>query len=146
VDRFTPVLSVNDKQELANLNTAITSAIQARKDWLDKKTILYSPLQVGDSIYDIDSGIYKGIVTEIYRTFSGKEDDNLTGIYYQYETHRKRSYDNTSHRQDGCRYGTKQMAEEKNPGMDIDSLNEAANAMRSAARGINQHEGRDNAI
>jgi len=102
-------LTDDEKSELANLNAAVTSAIAARRQWLDAKMHETSRLKVGNDIYDVDSGRKLGTVSRLYRFWEDRDDgirDTSIECSYEYET-MPRCFDNTS-RQTGVRLGTQE--------------------------------------
>lgn len=104
-------LTEDEKGELANLNAAVSAAIEARSLWLDAKMHETSRLQVGDDIYDLNSGRSLGRVSELYRFWRDRDEgvrDTSVDCSYRYETH-PRSFDNTS-RQSGLSFGTREDA------------------------------------
>lgn len=101
-------LTVDEKAELEALNKSVTDAIEARSRWLDAKMVETSCLQVGDGIYDLDTGSRVGTVTRLYRVSAKNHNgiyDTSVSCYYEYEK-APRSFDNTS-RQTGRRLGPK---------------------------------------
>jgi hypothetical protein len=104
-------LTEAEEQERAALNEAVTAAIERRREWLDAKMVECSTLQVGDDIYNVETGQKLGVVAELYRYWRDRDDsirDTSHYCDYQYETS-PRCFDNTS-RQIGLRYGTRQDA------------------------------------
>jgi hypothetical protein len=104
-------LTEGEKSELANLTAAVSAVIEARRNWLDAKMQECSRLQVGDDIYDLDSGTRLGKVSELYRYWRDRDEgvrDTSAYCDYQYETH-PRCFDNTS-RQIGRSFGTREEA------------------------------------
>lgn len=104
-------LTDDEKVELAALNEAVLAAIKARSAWLDVKMHECSRLQVGDDIYDVDSGARLGKVSRLYRFWADRDDgvrDTSVSCSYEYETH-PRCFDNTS-RQVGVSFGTREDA------------------------------------
>lgn len=105
-------LTEDEKGELADLNAAVSAAIETRRLWLDAKMHECSRLQVGDDIYDLDSGRRLGRVTELYRYWRDRDDgvrDTSVSCHYQYETSVRLCFDNTS-RQVGLTCGTREDA------------------------------------
>ena len=101
-------LTDDEKAELEELNEAVTNAIETRRRWLDEKMVETSVLQVGDGIYDLDTGSRVGTVTRLYRVNAKNHNgiyDTSVSCYYEYEK-APRSFDNTS-RQIGRRLGPK---------------------------------------
>lgn len=91
-------LTENEQGELADLNTAVSAAIEARRAWLDAKMHETSRLQVGDDLYDLDKGVKVGTVSELYRYWRDRDEgvrDKSAHCDYQYETS-PRCFDNTS--------------------------------------------------
>jgi hypothetical protein len=104
-------LTEDEKSELANLTAAVTAAIEARRNWLDAKMHETSRLQVGDDIYDLDSGTRLGTVSKVYRYWRDRDEgvrDTDAYCEYRYETS-PRCFDNTS-RQIGRSFGTREDA------------------------------------
>jgi hypothetical protein len=104
-------LTEDEKNELADLTAAVTAAIEARRNWLDAKMHEISRLQVGDDIYDLDSGAKLGTVSELYRYWRDRDDgvrDTDAYCSYRYVTSPGCS-DNTS-RQVGRSFGTREDA------------------------------------
>jgi hypothetical protein len=60
-------MSKTDRNKLARLNCDIDDAIKRRTKWLDSKMSEYSDIQVGDTIYNIQTKELLGIVTKLYR-------------------------------------------------------------------------------
>lgn len=101
-------LTDDEKAELEELNEAVNNAIETRRRWLDEKMVETSVLQVGDGIYDLDTGSRVGTVTRLYRVSAKNHNgiyDTSVSCYYEYEK-APRSFDNTS-RQTGRRLGPK---------------------------------------
>lgn len=104
-------LTAEEQHELATLNTAVTRAIEDRREWLDAKMVETSSLQVGDGIYDLRTGSRLGVVTGLYRFWRDRDDgirDDSHYCDYRYKTS-LRGFDNTS-RQTARSYGTKEDA------------------------------------
>jgi hypothetical protein len=91
-------LSDDDRKRLDELNNAVKVAIETRRDWLDSKMPEYAEMQIGDDVYDLDSCVKVGKVSELYRYWrdrdKGVRDDSLS-IEYEFET-RPNCFDNTS--------------------------------------------------
>jgi len=91
-------LSDDDRKRLDELNDAVKAAIETRRDWLDSKMPEYAEMQVGDDVYDLDSCVKVGKVSDLYRYWrdqdEGVRDDSLS-IEYEFET-RPNCFDNTS--------------------------------------------------
>jgi hypothetical protein len=102
-----------DDARLKELNQSVTDAIAVRRAWLDAKCTEYSPLKVGDEIWDLNAGWKLGTVTDIYRFWRDRNDGVLdTSLSYEYQyllVGQRNSYDNTS-RQTGVSFGTKEQA------------------------------------
>ena len=104
-------LTDDEKAALDALNAAVLAAIDARRAWLDAKMHECSRLQVGDDIYDVDSGRRLGTVSRLYRFWQDRDGgvrDTSPNCSYEYETS-PRCFDNTS-RQSGRSFGTKEDA------------------------------------
>ncbi|WP_131726071.1 hypothetical protein [Mycobacteroides abscessus] len=103
-------LNAEEYSELEALNAAVQAAIDARREWLDAKMRETSKLQVGDDIYDVQSGEKLGVVSGLYRYHAGRDDlyDTYVECDYQYET-RPGCFGNTSS-QGGRLFGTREDA------------------------------------
>jgi hypothetical protein len=104
-------LTEDETAELARLNAAVSAAIEVRRDWLDAKMHECSHLQVGDDIYDLDSGTMVGKVSELYRFWRDRDEgvrDTYVHCDYRYETS-PRCFSNTSS-QVGRSFGTREQA------------------------------------
>lgn len=102
-------LTGEERYELAVLNTKIAATVLARRNWLDAKMVETSDLQVGDDLYDLESGYKVGVVTAIKRFHRGDfEFDSSPSCYYEYSTGGM-GRDNTS-RQIGKSFGTREDA------------------------------------
>lgn len=104
-------LTEEEQAELADLNAAVSAAIEARRAWLDAKMYEVSQLQPGDDIYDVYRGVRLGRIRELYRFQNNKHGgiyDTHLSCNYEYETH-PGCFDNTS-RQIGVTFGTQQDA------------------------------------
>lgn len=99
-------LTDDESAELGCLNSAIQKAIDIRTEWLDKKMVECSDLQVGDDIYDINTGNKLGTVCRLYRYFKTQNIiyDNSPHCDYEYKTN-SGYIDNTS-RQLSIAFGT----------------------------------------
>lgn len=101
-------LTEAEQGELDALNRAVTAAIRARREWLDKKMHECSALQVGDDIYDLNSSAKVGVVSKLYRYWRDRDEgmrDDTFSISYEYQTG-SHSYDNTSRQY--RRFGTRE--------------------------------------
>ncbi|OHU55932.1 hypothetical protein BKG83_17305 [Mycobacteroides chelonae] len=103
-------LNADEHSELEALNAAVQAAIDARREWLDAKMRETSKLQVGDDIYDVQTGEKIGVVSGLYRYHAGRDDlyDTYVECDYQYET-RPGCFGNTSS-QGGRMFGTREDA------------------------------------
>lgn len=91
-------LTEDEKRELAELNAAVSAAIEARRNWLDAKMHETSRLQVGDDIYHLRTGLRLGKVSELYRFWANRDDgirDTSIECHYKYATS-PLSFSNTS--------------------------------------------------
>jgi hypothetical protein len=90
-------MNVADNNRLDELNASVDGAIQARTDWLDQKMAQYAKVQVGEEIYNIDTGQRLGVVSKHYRYQAGQNKlfDTRLSISYEYETS-SGCFDNTS--------------------------------------------------
>ena len=111
-------LSPEDQGRLDYLNQAIEDAIRERTSWLDSKMEEYADLQIGDDIYNLNSGKKAGVVTALYRLNSGRRRDGYMEVNYKFETS-PNCFDNTS-RQPGV-LGSKPEAV-KRAGADFERL------------------------
>jgi hypothetical protein len=96
-----------ESAELDALTASVTSAIEARRQWLDAKMVECSSIKVGDMLYDLDSGLELGVVSELYRYWRDRDDgvrDTSAHCDYRFETS-PFCFDNTS-RQPEVRVGT----------------------------------------
>lgn len=101
-----------DEDRLVRLNKAVTEAIQARREFLDAKMLEYSPLKVGDEIYELENCTCVGIVTGIYRFWRDRNEgvsDTSLSYDYQYRSSDSRVVYNTSG-QHGILFGSKEDA------------------------------------
>jgi hypothetical protein len=122
--------------ELAQLNEDVDRAIATRKAWMDAHMTDYARYQVGDVLYDLDTGRRLGTVVELYRYWGSQDDprfDRSMAVHYRYGS------DNTS-RQPGLRYGShdeyvqeceRRLERARNP-LSEDLLRQAETAMRAA--------------
>lgn len=103
-------LTESEQAELDALNSAVAASIETRRAWLDAKMHETSHLQVGDDIYDVESGAKLGKVSRLYRYHTDRNDLYDTDAYchYEYEVGRL-TFDNTS-RQSGRWFGTREDA------------------------------------
>lgn len=104
-------LSDSDKERLDQLNAAVSTAIYARRDWLDSKMTEYAEMQVGEYAYDLESCRKVGRVSELYRFWRDRNDgvrDTALSIEYQFETS-PNCFDNTSRQP--FKIGSKKSAE-----------------------------------
>ena len=103
-------LTKEEKKELIALNDAVTAAIEARRDWLDKKMVECSKIKVGDDIYNLDTGHLLGKVTKLFRFWRDHDDGVRDRSHYCEYAYHERTYgnvrllDNTS-RQTALRFG-----------------------------------------
>jgi len=107
-------LTPAENAELDALDLAVTTAIAARQAWLDAKMYETSQLQVGDDIYDLDTGNKVGKVAALYRFWRDRDEGIRDDSYYcdyQYET-APNCFDNTS-RQPGRSFGTREQAAQR---------------------------------
>ncbi len=92
--------------DLENLNKEVTAALAKRKAWMDSQMAKFAKVQVGEPIYDLDTGRQLGTVSRHYRYWDRQRNplyDTTMDIACEYETSRN-IFDNTS-RQSGLRYG-----------------------------------------
>ncbi|SKM39433.1 Uncharacterised protein [Mycobacteroides abscessus subsp. massiliense] len=103
-------LNAEEYSELEALNAAVQAAIDTRREWLDAKMRETLKLQVGDAIYDVQTGEKLGVVSGLYRYHAGRDDlyDTYVECDYQYET-RPGCFGNTSS-QGGRVFGTREDA------------------------------------
>jgi hypothetical protein len=103
-------LTDDEKAELADLTAAVTTALEARRDWLDAKMHETSKLQVGDDIYDINSGSKLGKVSGLYRYWRDRNDLIDTNAYCEYEYESLPGYRRNTSSQSGRLFGTREEA------------------------------------
>lgn len=85
--------------ELALHNQAVDAAVANRKAWMDGHMKDYAKFQVGDEIYERESGRKLGVVTELYRYWGTNNAlyDTSMSIEYKFSAD-GRYIDNTSSR------------------------------------------------
>jgi hypothetical protein len=111
--RLDPLTELEDSQ-LRSLNDAVDAAIAARRDWLDRTMAKASKLQVGDDIYDLNTGRRLGKVVKLYRYWRDRDEgirDTSHCCDYEFETAHG-FFDNTS-RQSAMSFGTREEAAER---------------------------------
>lgn len=104
-------LTEAEREELQTLNDEVTTAINKRKEWLDKKMAEKAHLKIGDEIYDCRKGTKLGVVSRHYRYWADRDEgvrDSSLDINYEYETS-PNCFDNTS-RQIGVSFGSREDA------------------------------------
>jgi hypothetical protein len=94
---------------LDQLNKAVDDAIATRKKWMDDHMVDYAKFQVGDEIYDGDTGRRLGVVTRLYRYHADRNPllDRHMSIDYEFCVG-KNMFDNTS-RHLGRRFGVRRV-------------------------------------
>jgi len=87
--------------DLRRLNAAVDAATTARKRWMDAHMTDYAKYQVGDVLFDLETGQSLGPVARLYRIHEGDvRYDTSMYVYYTF-----RSGLNTSG-QSGLSFGT----------------------------------------
>jgi hypothetical protein len=108
---MTRPLTDDETSELGNLTAAVLAAIEARRIWLDAKMRECSRLQVGDDIYNVNTGTRLGKISKLYQYWRDRDEgvrDTSHYCDYHYQTHQG-CFDNTS-RQIGVSFGTREDA------------------------------------
>jgi len=110
-------LTNEDKNILHQLNIDVINTIKKRRDWLDSKMQEYAEMQIGDNIYNLETGLPVGIVSKLYRLWRDTDEgfrDKVLEINYEYRT-KQGWYDNTSRQphQLGSRERTLKTIEQK---------------------------------
>lgn len=88
------------RNELMVLNAEVTAILAKRKAWMDAHMPEFAKVQVGESIYDLDTGRCLGIVSELYRYWDNQNNplyDTSMDVCYQYNKGNN-IFDNTSRR------------------------------------------------
>lgn len=106
-------MTSDEKSELEALNTAVQAALDSRREWLDIKMHETSKLQVGDDIYDIDSGVNLGVVTGLYRYHAGRNDLYDTSVHCDYEYRTLGGCNDNTSRQTSRFFGTREEAAQR---------------------------------
>ena len=65
----------NLRAQLDHLNAEVQDAIDRRTKWLDMHMAQVCRLQIGDAIYDVNTGEKVGTVTEHYRYWASQRPD-----------------------------------------------------------------------
>lgn len=102
VERQTELL-----KDLHVLNADVTRVLAKRKSWMDAHMPDFAKVQVGEEIYDLDSGKRLGVVSKLYRYWDGQRNplyDTGMDVHYEFNTG-SNIFDNTSRQQ--VRVGTK---------------------------------------
>jgi hypothetical protein len=95
-----------DAKQLALLNEAVTAALTARTTWLDDHMAKYADFDIGEDLYDLDTGKRLGTVCGYYRYQRGHNLLHDTHMNIDYELHVHDSiYDNTSRHAGRIRIG-----------------------------------------
>lgn len=97
---MTPEREKELKAELDKLTGAVNPAIDTRKQWMDDHMAEYAKFQLGDEIYERETGCKLGVVTELYRYWDSQNDpryDTSMTIEYRFKT-LDGFFDNTSRR------------------------------------------------
>ncbi|YCU34461.1 hypothetical protein ACRYGU_16590 [Mycobacteroides abscessus] len=105
-------LNDDEKSQLEALTAAVQAALDARREWLDAKMHETSKLQVGDDIYDVETGVNLGAVTKLYRYHAGRNDLYDTSVECDYEYRTYGGYNDNTSRQSGRSFGTHEDAVE----------------------------------
>lgn len=91
-------LTTEDRRTLEELNAAVIASIKARREWLDSKMAEYAEVQVGEDLYNLNTGERLGKVAGFYRFWADRDNgvrDDIMDINYRYET-APNCYGNTS--------------------------------------------------
>ena len=105
-----------DNAKLAELNAAVDKAILDRSNWLDSKMSQYSELQIGDEVYNYETGLCEGKVTRLYRYWGPERSGRLKSdgifdrsmhVYYEFSNN-KGWIDNSSRQE--FKVGSKEQA------------------------------------
>lgn len=100
------------QEQLAALNAEVDAALKKRRDWMDAHMPECSAVKVGEDIWDIDRGVYLGVVTKLYRYWADRDPryDTQMSIEAEYREYPNRGYyDNTS-RQTSVNFGSREEA------------------------------------
>ena len=82
-------LTNEDKNILQQLNIDVINTIKKRRDWLDSKMQEYAEMQIGDNIYNLETGLPIGVVSKVYRLWRDTDEgfrDKVLDINYEYKT------------------------------------------------------------
>ena len=71
-------------RELALLNKKVKDAVKERKAWMDAHMADYAEFQVGDNLYDYQTGEFLGIITEHYRYHGDGDQRFYTSMNIEY--------------------------------------------------------------
>lgn len=84
--------------DLARLNAEVEAVLAKRRHWMDAHMADYARFQVGETLYDMQTGALLGVVSRLYRYWDGRDPryDTSMSIEYEFETPRKGCFDNTS--------------------------------------------------
>lgn len=98
--------------KLKELNDAVDKAITDRKQWMDDHMKDFAKYQVGEQLYNLDTGELLGTITKLYRYYAHHhpEMDRIMRIDYVYKTS-PNTNDNTSRHGGRLWYGNKEELE-----------------------------------
>lgn len=84
--------------ELAVLNSEVSAVLAKRKAWMDAHMVDFARVQVGDDIYNLQTGSKLGTVSRHYRYWDAQQNplyDTAMDVCYEYHTGNN-CFDNTS--------------------------------------------------
>lgn len=91
------MLDNEDAEELKRLQAAVKDAIAARTAWLDEHMPKYARYEIGEELFDLDTGRSLGVVHSHYRYWAGQNPFYDTHMSIDYELRvLENVYDNTS--------------------------------------------------
>lgn len=98
--------------ELKQLNETVDKALADRKQWMDDHMKDFAKYQVGEKLYDMNTGKLLGTITKLYRYWANHDPmlDRSMHIDYIYQTSPNMN-DNTSRHGGGLWYGNKEELE-----------------------------------
>ena len=91
------MLDSEDAEELKRLKAAVKDAIAARTVWLDERMPKYAKYEVGEDLFDMDTGRWLGTVDSYYRYWAEQNPFYDTHLSIEYKLRvQDNVYDNTS--------------------------------------------------
>lgn len=97
--------------ELKTLNDEVKAILAKRKAWMDAHMADFARYQIGEEIYDANTGRRLGVISKHYRYWGDRDPTYDTSMNVEYEFHTGNNcYDNTS----------------RQPGLSICNLDELA--------------------